>query len=123
MCVLCKSVMVVITVPPTTKNCVLYKSVMVILTVSPTTKKVCVMQISYGNTNSFPKKVCVIQISYGKTNSFPTTENVCVIQISYGNTNSFLEKCVLYKSVMVILTVSQQPKMCVLCMAYCGTNN
>ena len=79
MCVLCKSVMVVITVPPTTKNCVLYKSVMVILTVSPTTKKVCVMQISYGNTNSFPKKVCVIQISYGKTNNDELFVFTCVL--------------------------------------------
>jgi hypothetical protein len=75
----------------------------------------------YGKTNSFPtpKKVYVIQISYGNTNSFPTTENVCVIQISYGNTNSFLEKCVLYKSVTVILTVSQQPKKCVLRTTIC----
>jgi hypothetical protein len=60
---------------------VLYKSVMVILTVFQRPKKMCVIQISYGNSNSFPttKKVCVILISYGNTNSFPTTENVCVI--------------------------------------------
>ena len=49
----------------------------------------------------FKKKVCVIQISYGNTNSFPTTKNVCVIHVQnvdYKNNISSPnnQKCVCY---------------------------